>query len=84
MTQNINGHLVQTFKNDASGNRWACLDGVMSIRYPMQLCSLAAGKDAWMREILFRCPECKERKKAGEFSEVVCNDCFEAFDPDAE
>jgi hypothetical protein len=44
---------------------------------PVEMLSLAAGRDAWMREVLVRCSDCKTVVKAGEMDCEMCNDCYE-------
>ena len=48
---------------------------------PFEICQLAAGKDAWMRDIKFECGECHDEIRAGEFGEVpgLCPNCSEEF-----
>ncbi len=44
---------------------------------PVELLSLAAGKDAWMREITFKCAACGERHAAKVMSNGYCETCVE-------
>lgn len=47
-------------------------------RVPVEMLSLAAGKDAWMREIEFECAGCGTPHSAAEMSTEYCPACVEA------
>ena len=44
---------------------------------PVELLSVAAGKDAWMRDILVKCKVCRTEVKAGDMDCEMCQDCYE-------
>lgn len=44
---------------------------------PFDICRLAAGRDKWLREIIFQCVECKQPVKAGESECQLCPACYE-------
>lgn len=61
-----------------SGERFAEIRRGREItRLPVDLLGLAAGKDAWMREIRFRCVCCNEPFKASEMEGQLCPKCLE-------
>jgi len=73
--QTIQGHKVNVIVRKGHGK---FIMPVMSgdiIDYshaiPVELASLAAGKDAWMRQILVRCSDCKEKHTI----EALYQDC---------
>lgn len=71
-------HQVQTCRRKSTGERFA---RVFSPRggtsfIPRDICGLAAGKDAWMRQISFPCDgDCGNRATAGEMQNGFCPDC---------
>lgn len=78
--QIINKCYVRIMKRP-NGDRFAQIDpgGHISLRYhvPVQLLSLAAGKDAWMRDIEFRCADCREKHPASKMECELCPACYE-------
>lgn len=53
--------------------------GRAALRYfvPVEMLSLAAGKDAWMRDIKFKCSDCGEKHAAKEMECQLCPACYE-------
>jgi hypothetical protein len=48
-------------------------------RIPTDLLAMGAGKDAWMRDVLVKCGDCREEHKASDLnSGLYCMDCVEA------
>ena len=44
---------------------------------PVGMCALAAGKDAWMRDILVRCKECRTKTRACDLEgDELCPKCY--------
>jgi len=61
-----------------SGHRFAEIRfGPEGTHVPVELLGMAAGKDAWMREIRFRCSGCREPFKASEMEGELCPRCLE-------
>jgi hypothetical protein len=75
--QNLNGHQVQIFKSKKTGERVAVIDGNTACCIPLEILSLAAGKDAWMRGIEYKCNDCGERHPASAMECLLCPDCYE-------
>ncbi len=75
----VAGHLVRVIvkKGEESrhGNRHALIDGVQ--RVPVDILRIAAGRDAWMRQIQGRCLECKAYVAVGETECELCPICYE-------
>jgi hypothetical protein len=72
-----NGALVNIMRSKETGQRYARVNQIGGfVRVPLELLSLAAGKDAWMREIVFACPECKQRHPAHAMEGEYCQDCY--------
>lgn len=45
---------------------------------PIEICAIAAGKDAWMKDILFACPDCGKPTKARDSeARCICPECYE-------
>ena len=45
---------------------------------PIEICAIAAGKDKWIRDIVFICPDCGQEVKACDSeSGNICSDCYE-------
>ena len=42
---------------------------------PLGICALAAGKDAWMKNILFQCKQCHTDVAASLMCGDICEDC---------
>lgn len=53
------------------------VQGSWVTQIPVDLLGLAAGKDAWMREIRFRCLGCHQPFKACEMEGQLCPKCLE-------
>lgn len=77
MNQTINGYRVQTMTHKPTGNRFVIINGNLSRCVPLEIASLAAGKDAWMRDILAPCSDCKTHIKLGEMECNLCPDCYD-------
>lgn len=62
----------------SSYNRAAIIDpqGVRQI-VPVDLLPLAAGRDAWMREIRVKCVDCRKTVRAGDMECQLCPACYE-------
>lgn len=71
------GQNVAIFKSKSTGMFFAKVD---SAAVPMEICGLAAGRDAWMRKILFRCSCCKVRMPVGDMECNMCADCATVSD----
>ena len=75
--QIIAGHCVRVTRSKSTGQRFARIDEHHSI--PLDLCALAAGKDAWMRQIVCRCSYCDTREQVGNMEQgPTCQKCFDA------
>lgn len=69
---------VSIIRNQPSGERFALIrGGSQSVQVPVDMLGLAAGKDAWMREIRFRCSGCREPFRASEMESQLCPRCLE-------
>ena len=78
--QNIQNHTARVVFNAASKLRFVIVDE--SIRIPLEIASLGAGTDAWLREVKAKCRNCEEAFTLAElFSEVPehCSACSEKF-----
>lgn len=76
--QKINGCEVRILKSKTNGMRAAEIKGRTGIRIvPVDLLSLAAGRDAWMRDIEFKCADCRERLPAKDMECQMCPSCNE-------
>lgn len=74
--QELNGRRVQVITT-TKGNKFAVIDNNAHHAYPLDLCAMAAGKDAWLRDVLFTC-ECGEKIKAEEMEgHYLCQACYE-------
>jgi hypothetical protein len=72
----VNGHQVRVGKRGGPNDGLALIDGSMAV--PLEVCSLAAGRDAWMRQIPVKCRECgAEFKLADSDSSDHCQDCMD-------
>jgi|GEM_PF-5616592 len=70
--------VVSILRAPKSGERFAEIRrGRECIQVPVDLLGLAAGKDAWMRDIRFRCSVCREPFKASEMEGQLCPRCLE-------
>lgn len=68
---------VRITKPDANGNRFAHVSRPgITVAVPIQMLALAAGKDAWMRKIKFRCMDCGERHPAEDMECELCQKCY--------
>ena len=81
-TQTFNHYSVRIRVNKA-GQRAAEITpfGRPSLRQyvPLELLALAAGKDAWMRNIQFKCASCRKLTVAGDTEGgEYCQACFDA------
>jgi hypothetical protein len=66
------GQNVAIFKSKSTGEHFAKVDGRA---IPKEICGLAAGRDAWMRDILFRCSDCRVRMPVGQMECNMCANC---------
>jgi hypothetical protein len=67
-------------KGPTAGTRYALIlpdSGSNSHVVPVELLSLTAGRDAWMKNILVRCSVCRVPTKAGEMECNMCEGCYE-------
>ena len=74
---------VRIMKSLIGGARFAEIQpkGRPSYHVPIELLALAAGKDAWMRNIQVRCTECRKLHAADELNGGgYCPTCVEAQD----
>ena len=74
------GEFTVTIRRNASGMRAARIDckGHSDRYIPLELLALAAGKDAWMKKIQFKCKSClaliaADSTDGGEY----CQECFD-------
>lgn len=44
---------------------------------PIEILSMCVGKDAWMKDILVRCGDCRTVVKAADLDCDMCPDCYE-------
>lgn len=68
------GELVRVGKLKTSGMVFADINGYC---HPQEICHLAAGKDAWKRNILFRCADCRKRLPAHQMECGMCPECYD-------
>lgn len=72
---------VRIIKNSTTGQRAAEITpfGRAALRYfvPVEMLGLAAGKDAWMREIKFKCEDCGEKHAAKDMECNLCPSCYD-------
>ncbi len=72
------GNRIITIVKSKTGERAARIESSGNTYHvPVELLSVAAGKDAWMRDILVKCKECRTEVKAGEIDCEMCQDCYE-------
>ena len=67
------GQLARVGKTK-TGEHFANVDGFF---IPRDIAGLAAGRDEWMRKILFRCEECRTRVPVGEMECGLCQTCYD-------
>jgi hypothetical protein len=83
--QVVAGHNVTIIKNKA-GMRAARID--FGVFVPVEMLSLTAGKDVWMRQILLKCSECRTVHPAGALNgggqDVCCDACLAKFEAENE
>lgn len=71
------GATVRISKNN-SGQRFAHIEtNTGGLMVPLEMLSLAAGKDAWMRQIEFKCAGCGDHHAASEMECECCQACYE-------
>lgn len=76
--QTINGFTVSIMVHKSTGQRYADIQKAgQRFDVPIEMLSLAAGKDAWMKEILVKCAECRTAVKAGEMECSMCPACYD-------
>ncbi len=78
--QTINGHEIIICKNRATNVRYARMikhSNRNIIRVPLDILGLAAGKDAWMRDVQFKCYDCRTPVAAKDAECQMCPACFE-------
>lgn len=68
------GQQVRVFTSKTTGQKFARL---ANYAVSLDICGLSAGRDAWMRDILFRCTECKTRTTAGTLECGLCETCYD-------
>ena len=77
----IFGNTEVRIRKAASGQRAAEIVpfGRVALRFyvPLEMLSLAAGKDAWMREIQFKCTDCGTKHAAKDMECEMCPECNE-------
>lgn len=73
--QTVSGHKVELGKTP-TGLRVARIDGRHVV--PMALLGLGAGRDAWMREVVIKCADCKQPNPASAYDNEAfcCEDCI--------
>ncbi len=79
MPQTIGTHTVRIFRAKG-GTRFAEVMRRSGLTYhvPAELLPLAAGKDAWMRDIRLRCSGCGQSHRAGDLEcGLYCPTCDE-------
>lgn len=75
---------VYIVKN-ANGRRAAKVTQNGNVRFvPVELLAMAAGKDTWMREIKFKCSECRQYFMAKEMECELCEACLAKIDAENE
>lgn len=72
-TQTLHGIQISIVRHIGTGELFAIFNGDMRAAVPQSICALAAGYDAWMRAITFRCPDCRELHPAS--LSGYCNAC---------
>lgn len=77
--QKFPGFTVSIMVGRANGQRYGEIkpDGGRAYHVPVEMLGLAAGKDAWMRDILVKCTHCRTPAKAGEMECDMCQACYE-------
>ncbi len=79
VAQIIGTNSVRIVKSKSTGQRAAQIfnprKGIFYV--PVELLSLAAGKDEWMRDIEYRCTNCREKHPARDMECEMCPQCFE-------
>lgn len=76
---------VQTFGDrkvlivkNAHGERAAkIVENGQAYYVPVEILNIVTGKDAWMKDILVRCADCKVRVKARDMECEMCSSCYE-------
>lgn len=72
---------VRIVKSKSTGQRAAEITpfGRAALRFyvPVEMLSLAAGKDEWMKDIQFKCADCGVKHPAREMECEMCPTCFE-------
>jgi hypothetical protein len=68
--------VVTVRKHPETKEQFAVFEGTNSA-VPFDICKLAAGRDKWMREIVFSCVDCAKPVKAGESECQLCPVCLE-------
>ncbi len=76
--QVIAGHSVRVMvsgggKATRPGQRYARIDGAQIV--PVEICGLAAGRDAWMRQIRVICLDCRQTEEIGRMTCELCPTC---------
>lgn len=70
---------VWIMKHRRTGARFAKIEG-RAAQVPFEICGLAGGRDAWMRDIEFRCTDCRKPTRAGDFDgSTMCPTCTTAY-----
>lgn len=71
--------------NGSAYNRAAVIDPQGARRIvPVDLLPLAAGSDAWMREIRVKCVDCRKPVRAGDMECQLCPTCYEKAEQENE
>lgn len=75
--QTIGKNTVVLMKHNITGERFAKINGRQIV--PLSICALAAGKDAWMRNITAKCCDCGTRLPVTDLNDGgYCEDCATA------
>lgn len=75
-----NGEQVVVVKNHATGERGFCImnTGKPIFVVPLGIAAAAAGSDAWMRDLTFKCQDCHTLTMAGGSDGTeLCPNCYE-------
>lgn len=75
--QTFGNKTVRVVTNKTNGRKFAIVNNDMSAAYPLELCAMAGGKDAWMRNITCKCKDCGVRMPVSELNEgFYCEPCL--------
>lgn len=85
--QRIGHYQVRILKNKAGQRAAEITPSSASARrfyVPVEMLSLAAGKDKWMRQIEFKCRDCRKPYPASKMECELCPDCYERAEQENE